>query len=98
MTYGNKRLSIMIMISVMSLGCVWLPLAIAQTVASRPDGPVACDAFQRVGNGSWAVLRPATIYPEGVALGLSPGETFAPNQLADGIEITAVLDRNCGNR
>jgi hypothetical protein len=33
-----------------------------------------------------------------VALGLSPGETFAPNQLADGIEITAVLDRNCGNR
>jgi len=60
----------MIMISVMSLGCVWLPLAIAQTVASRPDGPVACDAFQRVGNGSWAVLRPATIYPEGVALGL----------------------------
>jgi hypothetical protein len=44
------------------------------------------------------VLRPATIYPQGVAMSFAPGQTFTPNQLVDGIEVTAVLDRNCGNR
>jgi hypothetical protein len=98
MTYSDKCHSIMITAAVLSLGCVWLPPAMAQTVASRPDGPVACNAFQRVGNGSWTVLRPATIYPEGMALSLAAGETLAPNQMMNGIEVTAVLDRNCGNR
>src|SRR6266568_3517197 len=69
----------------------------AQSVNSMPDGSVACDAFQRHGYGSWTMLRPATIYPDGVPLSLAPGQTFAPNQSLGGIEVTAVLDRNCGN-
>ena len=64
---------------------------------SLPDGPTACAAFQRSANGSWNVLRPATISPNGVQLNLASGETFAKNQFLHGIEVTTVLDRNCGN-
>jgi hypothetical protein len=27
----------------------------------------------------------------------APGETFMPSELVNGIEVAAVLDRNCGN-
>jgi len=54
--------------------------------------------FPAGSNGSWTVLRPATIYPQGMGLGLMPGQTFAPNQRVNGFEVTAILDRNCGNR
>jgi hypothetical protein len=67
----------------------------AQAADSLPDGPVACDAFQRVGNGSWTVLRPATLYPNRATLNLSPGQTFAPNQMYDGFEATGAA---AGNR
>jgi hypothetical protein len=79
------------------IGGAWAPLAMAQSANSQPDGPVACDAFQRQDHGSWTVLRPATIHPNGVAINLAPGQTFAPNQIYNGVEVTAVLDRNCGN-
>jgi hypothetical protein len=36
--------------------------------------------------------------PQGVQLNLAPGQTFAKNQFVSGIEVTTVLDRNCGNR
>jgi hypothetical protein len=29
---------------------------------------------------------------------LAPGQTFAKNQFVSGIEVTTVLDRNCGNQ
>jgi hypothetical protein len=70
---------------------------LAQPVNSLPDGPVACAAFQRAGNGSWMVLRRTMLHPNGVPLSLAPGQTFAPNQTLDGFEVTAILDRNCGN-
>jgi hypothetical protein len=44
------------------------------------------------------VLRPTTISPDGVQLNLMPAQTFAKNQFVNGIEVTTVLDRNCGNR
>ena len=74
--------------------------AVAQPIlaqGSLPDGPVACDAFQRGPNGSWTVVHSTTITPNGVQLNLAPGETFAKNQFIGGIEATTVLDRNCGN-
>jgi hypothetical protein len=43
------------------------------------------------------VLQPTTIKPQGITMNLAPGETFAKNQWFDGVEITTVLDRNCGN-
>jgi hypothetical protein len=33
-----------------------------------------------------------------VQLNLAAGQTFAKNQLVSGIEVTTVLDRNCGNQ
>jgi hypothetical protein len=69
----------------------------AQGANSLPDGPVACSDFQRSGYGSWTVLAPTAIYPRGIAVHLAPGQTFAPNQMFAGLEITAILDRNCGN-
>jgi hypothetical protein len=69
----------------------------AQGANSLPDGPVACSDFHRSGYGSWTVLAPTAIYPRGTALPLARGQTFAPNQMFDGFEITAILDRNCGN-
>ena len=80
------------------LGSGWGHSAMAQAVASRPDGAIACDSFQRTGYGTWTVLRPTTIHPQGVALSLAPGQSFAPSQTMDGIEVSAVLDRNCGNK
>ena len=94
----DAGISIAAAATVLFLGCASPYSASAQSVASRPDGPIACDAFQRGAHGSWTVLRPATIYPQGVAMSLAPGQAFAPNQMMDGFEVTAILDRNCGNR
>ena len=66
--------------------------------ASNSDGPVACGNFQRGPNGSWTVLHPTTISPQGVWLNLTPGQTFAKIQFVSGIEVTTILDRNCGNQ
>src|ERR1700680_1100228 len=41
---------------------------------------------------------PTTITPQGVQLNLAPGQTFPKNQFVSGIEVTTVLDRNCGNQ
>jgi hypothetical protein len=78
-------------------GCATAHPGLAQSV-SRSDGPIACGNFQRATNGSWTALRPTTISPQGVRLDLAPGQTFAKNQFVSGIEVTTVLDRNCGNQ
>ncbi|HYZ39665.1 MAG TPA: hypothetical protein VE687_03460 [Stellaceae bacterium] len=96
MAYHDFKIHHVLAAITLSLGCaVGAHQAAAQ--ASLPDGPIACDAFQRGPNGSWTVLQPATISPNGVSLNLVPGETFAENQFLGGIEVTNVLDRNCGN-
>jgi len=82
--------------AVVAAGVLASQSALAQGV-SIPDGPVACDAVARLPLGSWTVLRPVTISPGGRTIGLAPGQTFAPNQMYNGVEVTAVLDRNCGN-
>ncbi len=98
MTCRNRRILTPIAAAVALLSGVALAHpGMAQAVTSMPDGSVACAAFQRHGYGSWTVLRPAAIYPDGVPLSLAPGQTFAPNQHLGGFEITAILDRNCGN-
>lgn len=78
-------------------GCVTAHPVMAQNV-SNSDGPVACENFQRGPNGSWTVLHTTTISPRGVRLNLAPGQTFAKNQFVSGIEVTTVLDRNCGKQ
>ena len=98
MKYRDNTLRAAIIAAVLACGWAVPQSAMAQGANNLPDGPVACDAFQRVGNGSWTVLRPETLYPQGVAVNLAAGQTFAPNQMYEGFEVTAILDRNCGNR
>lgn len=76
----------------------WPLSGAAQPVNSLPDGPIDCAAFHRSADGSWTVLRAAAIHPQGASLNLASGQTFAPNQMVQGFEITAILDRNCGNK
>jgi hypothetical protein len=76
-------------------GLAWSHPSLAQI--RMPDGPIACQNFARNGYGDWTVVRPTTISPEGVTIKLWPGQTFMPSEVVDGVEVTAVLDRNCGN-
>jgi hypothetical protein len=93
----HHKLAILVAATALVFGAATPGLAIAQPVTSLPDGPVACTAFQRSANGSWTVLRQTMLHPNDVPLSLAPGQTFAPNQTFDGFEVTAILDRNCGN-
>jgi hypothetical protein len=81
MTYRDITVRVFIAAAALLAGGGVLDWAAAQGLNSLPDGPVACDAFQRSGHGSWTVLRPATLYPNGVPLSLVAGQTFAPNQM-----------------
>jgi hypothetical protein len=98
MTYHNNKVRVSIAAAALLLINAWPHLGLTQGLNSLPDGPVACEAFQRSGYGSWTVLRPTTVYPNGIPLSLAPGQTFAPNQVFNGFEVTAILDRSCGNR
>jgi len=94
----NKiRLSFGAAAAALFVGCASALPGMAQSIAGS-DGPIACGNFQRGINGSWTVLRPTTISPQGIQLNLAPGQTFAKNQFVGGIEVTTVLDRNCGNQ
>jgi hypothetical protein len=57
------------------LGCAWPHAGMAQT-AEFPDGPITCADFQRGVNGTWTVIRPTRIRPQGVEMNLAPGQTF----------------------
>ncbi len=98
MTYHDSKVRASITAAALLWTCAAPQLAMAQGVNSLPDGPVACDAFQRGGYGSWTALRPTTIFPHGVPLSLGARQTFAPGQMFHGFEVTAILDRSCGNR
>jgi hypothetical protein len=93
----HSKLGALIVATALAFGLGSPGSVLAQGVNSLPDGAVAWAAFQRSGNGSWTVLRPTTLYPDGVPLSLAPGQTFAPNEMFDCFEVTAILDRNCGN-
>ncbi|HJU20730.1 MAG TPA: hypothetical protein VJ770_30140 [Stellaceae bacterium] len=76
-------------------GLAWAHSGMAQ--ARTPDGPIVCRDFARNGYGDWMVMRPTTISPDGMTMRLAPGQTFAPSQMVGGVEVSAALDRNCGN-
>ena len=97
--YRDKKTgsSLAAAVAVLFFGCVAARPGMAQGL-SGSDGPIACGDFQRGPNGSWTVLRQTVIAPQGVKLNLAPGQTFAKNQFVSGVEVTTVLDRNCGNQ
>jgi hypothetical protein len=85
MKYSDYTLRAAITAAVLAFGWAIPQLAMAQATNSLPDGPVACDAFQRVGNGSWTVLRPETLYPQGVPLSLAAGQHSPPTRCMTGL-------------
>jgi hypothetical protein len=88
------RASVVAAVGLMA-GLAWTGPALAQV--NMPDGPIACRDFARNGYGDWTVVRPTTISSRGVTMRLAPGQTFMPSEMVNGVEVTAVLDRNCGN-
>jgi hypothetical protein len=87
MTHRDKKIGWTLVAAATAIfsGCVTAHPGMAQSV-SRSDGPIACKDFQRGSNGSWTVLRPTTMIPQGVQLNLAPGQTFAKNQFVGGID------------
>jgi hypothetical protein len=60
--------------------------------------PVPCSAFARNGYGGWKVLDPVMLDLNGKLLAPMVGTTFAAGSSMNGIEMSDVLDRECGNR
>jgi hypothetical protein len=85
--------------------CCRLALAAASAVLLLSAGPslaqstaVPCDAFARVGSGAWRVLDPVMMNFNGRLYSPTVGTTFAAGASQNGIEMSDVLDRQCGNR
>ncbi|HKS88285.1 MAG TPA: hypothetical protein VJR70_02485 [Stellaceae bacterium] len=70
----------------------------AQVSMTDPDDSVACGAFARGSGGAWAATAPSRLdFTNGMSLAVRPGQIFSPNQTVGGVEVSAVLDRHCGN-
>lgn len=80
------------------LACAAAAPVRAQVSMTDPDAPVACGAFQRSGGGAWTAISPTQLaFDNGMSLPVAPGQTFAPGSTVGGVEVTAALDRHCGN-
>jgi hypothetical protein len=97
MKYGDMVRRALGGVAAMLLGLVFMQTSMAQR-ADLGDGPISCSDFRRGPDGSWTVLHPTAIRPEGVVMRLAAGQTFSKNQHVEGIEVTTVLDRRCGNQ
>ena len=67
-------------------------------VAKAADGPIPCSAFQRTAYGGWRVLSPVMMDFGGRLYSPTVGTTFAAGSSQHGIEMSGVLDQQCGNR
>ena len=93
----RNPLSVGLAAAVLFLGAGIVP-GHAQAGMTDPDAAVACRAFERTGGGAWTATAPSTLaFDNGMSMHVSRGQSFAPNQTFGGVEVSAVLDRNCGN-
>lgn len=56
---------------------------------------VPCSAFSHNADGGWKVLAPVMLEIDGRLLGPMVGTTFKPGNMANGINMSEVLDRAC---
>lgn len=66
--------------------------------AKAADGPMPCSAFQRNSGGAWRVLAPVTLNLGGQLYSPTVGTTFPAGGNQDGVEMSELLDQQCGNR
>jgi len=79
---------------VLLLAGVAIPPAEAQ-----PGAPsLSCADFARNPSGGWTVRAPVTIDLGGHIYSPTVGTIFAAGAMRDGVEMSDVLDRECGNR
>ena len=67
-------------------------------VAKAADGPLPCSAFARNAYGGWQVLSPVMLHLGGRLYSPTVGTTFTAGSTRNGIEMSDVLDQQCGNR
>jgi hypothetical protein len=66
--------------------------------AQAADGPMPCSAFQRNAHGGWRVLAPVTLELGDRLYSPMVGTTFTAGASKNGIEMSDILDQQCGNR
>jgi hypothetical protein len=70
-----------------------------QPAAARSGDPsLPCPAFSRNTYGGWTVPAPVMLDVGGMLYSPTVGTTFAAGSMRNGIAMTDVLDRECGNR
>ena len=57
-----------------------------------------CSAFERNGVGAWKVMAPVTLDIDGMLYAPMVGTTFPAGSMQHGIEMSDMLDQQCGNR
>jgi hypothetical protein len=75
---------------------VILFLSAAPSLAQRASVP--CDAFTRTSYGAWRVLGPVMLDLNGRLYAPMVGTVFPAGASHNGVEMSNVLDRQCGNR
>ena len=77
-------------------GLALLSLSASPSLAQREAVP--CSAFSRGTYGAWTVLAPVMLDFGDRLYSPTVGTTFVAGSIHNGIELTGVLDRQCGNR
>jgi hypothetical protein len=67
-------------------------------IAKAADGPIPCSAFVRNDAGGWRVLAPVTFAFGDRLYSPMVGTTFVAGATQNGIEMSGILDQQCGNR
>jgi hypothetical protein len=72
-------------------------LALGAGPSLAQNEAVPCSAFARNTAGGWRVTAPVMLDLNGMLLAPMVGTTFVAGSSARGIEMSEVLDRECGN-
>ncbi|HEV2300559.1 MAG TPA: hypothetical protein VGR91_03220 [Stellaceae bacterium] len=78
-----------------------LPAAVAVLLIGAAPGmaqTVPCSAFAHDADGGWRVLDPVMLDLNGRLYSPTVGTVFSAGSSPNGIEMSGVLDRECGNR
>jgi hypothetical protein len=78
------------------IAAIFLLLCVGPSLAQSASVP--CSAFARNNVGAWRVLAPVMLDLNGRLLAPMVGTVFAAGSTQYGIEMSDVLDQQCGNR
>lgn len=88
----NSRLNRWVACAAVAASLAFAGSAMAQRAA------VPCDAFTRNPAGAWRVLDPVMLDLNGRLYSPTVGTVFPAGTSQNGIEMSDVLDQQCGNR